>query len=159
MERERSMIKCGGTLTVNSRNNYIKNKRLWNDSVLPPRFSKQGLTKGMDILSKWSLTVRTENRSEIILQASLSPICFWPLCTPLFQPNPLLFPEKTQTHSFVIFIAILEVNSHLLHSEETHNFMNKTAWMSDHHHQTFHWGHISVSVVLLGSKFSGWTEG
>lgn len=76
--------------------------------------------------------------------------------------------EDTNTHTHTVLLYLLpflRVYFHLLHTqirkeEETHNFsiskqyMDKTACLSHRHHQTFTWGHNSVSVVLLGSKFS-----
>lgn len=47
-------------------------------------------------LGQENLQVRTEPAADIILQASLSPIRFWPLCTPRIQPAPLRFPGETQ---------------------------------------------------------------
>lgn len=67
----------------------------------------QGLTKGMNVRTSESHS-EDRNRSEIILQASPSPTCFEPLCTPLIRSIPLPFPDKTQTYTRFGFIAILE---------------------------------------------------
>lgn len=51
-----------------------------------------------------------DNHQKIILQASLSPTYFWPLCTLLFLPYPLLFPGRHR-HRVALTAALEELHN------------------------------------------------